>query len=68
MQMLAPGHRIRKRCQAAAQSQQDQAAKRGYLGVQLRAGAFVGNIEPDGPAQAAGIQAGDLIVRFEVRR
>jgi hypothetical protein len=51
--------------QAGAQSPQDESSKRGYLGVQLMAGAFVGNTEPDGPAQAAGIEPGDLIVRFD---
>jgi serine protease Do len=29
------------------------------------AGAFVGKTEPDGAAQAAGIESGDLIVRFD---
>ena len=51
--------------QAGAQSPQDQSSKRGYLGVQLMVGAFVGNTESEGPAQAAGIEPGDLIVRFD---
>jgi membrane-associated protease RseP (regulator of RpoE activity) len=44
---------------------QDESSKRGYLGVQLMAGALVGSTEPEGPAQAAGIEPGDLIVRFD---
>jgi membrane-associated protease RseP (regulator of RpoE activity) len=51
--------------QAGAQTAQDESSKRGYLGVQLMAGALVGSTEPDGPAQAAGIKPGDLIVRFD---
>jgi predicted metalloprotease with PDZ domain len=51
--------------QAGAQSPQDQSSKRGYLGVQLMVGAFVGSAESEGPAQAAGIESGDLIVRFD---
>jgi membrane-associated protease RseP (regulator of RpoE activity) len=50
--------------QAGTQSPQDNSAKHGYLGVQLLSGALVGSAEPDGPAQVAGIQPGDLIVRF----
>jgi hypothetical protein len=45
--------------QADAQSARDESSNPGYLGVQLMAGAFVGKTEPDGPAQAAGIEPGD---------
>ena len=51
--------------QDAQDPQGDSSSKRGYLGVQLMAGAIVGTIEPDGPARAAGIEPGDLIVRFD---
>jgi hypothetical protein len=51
--------------QAGAQSPQNESSKRGYLGVQLMMGAFVGSTESEGPAQAAGIEPGDLIVRFD---
>ena len=51
--------------QAGAQSPQAESSKRGYLGVELMSGALVTKAEPDGPAQAAGIQPGDLIVRFD---
>jgi serine protease Do len=51
--------------QATAQCPRDESLRRGYLGVQLMAGALVGNTEPDGAAQAAGIELGDLIVRFD---
>jgi hypothetical protein len=51
--------------QAGAQSPQNESSKRGYLGVQLMAGALVGSTELDGPARAAGIEPGDLIVRFD---
>jgi len=62
--LLAPMLIIFASHQAAAQIPQDESAKPGYLGIQLRAGAFVGNVEADGPAQSAGIEPGDLIVRF----
>jgi membrane-associated protease RseP (regulator of RpoE activity) len=65
--LLAPMLIIFASNQAGAQSPQDQSFKRGYLGVQLMAGALVGNTEPDGAAQAAGIEPGDLIVRFDGR-
>jgi len=51
--------------QAGAQNPQAESSKRGYLGVELMSGALVTKAEPDGPAQAAGIQPGDLIVRFD---
>ena len=51
--------------QAGAQSPQAESSKRGYLGVELMSGALVTKAEPDGPAQAAGIAPGDLIVRFD---
>ena len=63
--LLAPLLIILASHQAGAQSPQNESFKRGYLGVQLMAGALVGTTEPDGPAQAAGIQPGDLIVRFD---
>jgi C-terminal processing protease CtpA/Prc len=63
--LLAPMLIILASHQAAAQSPQNESSKRGYLGVQLMAGALVGNTESEGPAQAAGIEPGDLIVRFE---
>jgi hypothetical protein len=63
--LLAPMLIIFASNQAGAQSPQDESFKRGYLGVQLMAGALVGNTEPDGAAQAAGIEPGDLIVRFD---
>jgi membrane-associated protease RseP (regulator of RpoE activity) len=63
--LLAPMLIIFASHQAGAQGPQDESSKRGYLGVQLMTGAFVGNTEPDGPAQAAGIERGDLIVRFD---
>jgi hypothetical protein len=44
---------------------QDDSFKRPYLGVQLQGGALVGNVNDNGPAQAAGIEPGDLIVRFD---
>jgi len=44
---------------------QDDSSKRAYLGVQLQAGALVGDVNNSGPAQAAGIEPGDLIVRFD---
>jgi hypothetical protein len=44
--------------QAGAQSPHDESFKRGYFGVQLMAGAIVGNTEPDGAAQAAGVEPG----------
>jgi membrane-associated protease RseP (regulator of RpoE activity) len=62
--LLAPMLIILASHQAGAQSPQDE-SNGGYLGVQLMAGALVGTTEPDGPAQAAGIQPGDLIVRFD---
>jgi len=63
--LLAPMLIILASHQAGAQSPQDESSKRGYLGVQLMAGALIGSTEPDGPAQAAGIEPGDLIVRFD---
>jgi C-terminal processing protease CtpA/Prc len=63
--LLAPMLILLASHQAGAQSPQDESSKRGYLGVQLMAGALVGSTEPDGPAQAAGIEPGDMIVRFE---
>jgi len=51
--------------QAGAQSPQNESSTRGYLGVQLMTGALVGSTEPEGPAQAAGVEPGDLIVRFD---
>jgi membrane-associated protease RseP (regulator of RpoE activity) len=63
--LLAPMMVIFASYQANGQSPQDESSKRSYLGVQLMAGALVGSIEPDGPAQAAGIEPGDLIVRFD---
>jgi len=53
--------------QAGAQSPQNESSTRGYLGVQLMTGALVGSTEPEGPAQAAGVEPGDLIVRFDVK-
>ena len=35
--------------------------KRGWLGVQ---GAFISNLNPDGPSKAAGLQEGDVILKF----
>jgi PDZ domain len=63
--LLAPMLIIFASHQADAQSVQENSSKPGYLGIQLIAGAFVGKIESDGPAQAAGIEPGDLIVRFD---
>ena len=63
--LLAPMLIIFASSQAGAQSPQDQSSKRGYLGVQLMAGAFVASTEPDGPARAAGIEPGDLIVALD---
>jgi C-terminal processing protease CtpA/Prc len=63
--LLAPMLIIFASHQADAQSVQDESSQPGYLGAQFIAGAFVGNTEPDGPAQVAGIQPGDLIVRFD---
>lgn len=48
--------------QATAQGEPSQ---RAYLGVQLQEGALVGNVDNNGPAQASGIEPGDLIVRFD---
>jgi len=50
---------------ADAQSPQSESSNRGYLGVQLVPGAIVGNVEADGPARTAGIEPGDVIVRFD---
>jgi hypothetical protein len=44
---------------------QDGSSTRAYLGVGLQPGALVGNVNDSGPAQAAGIQPGDLIIRFD---
>ena len=44
---------------------EDNSSTRAYLGVGLQAGALVGNVSDSGPAQAAGIQPGDLIYRFD---
>jgi len=63
--LLAPMLIMFASSQAGAQNPQDDSAKRGYLGVQLLGGALIGSTEPDGPAQAAGIEPGDLIVRFD---
>jgi S1-C subfamily serine protease len=63
--LLAPMLIILASHQAGAQSPQNESSKRGYLGVQLMAGALVGNTESEGPAQAAGIESGDVIVRFD---
>jgi predicted metalloprotease with PDZ domain len=63
--LLAPMLIISASNQAGAQSPQDESFRRGYLGVQLMAGALVGSTEPDGAARAAGIESGDLIVRFD---
>jgi len=63
--LLAPMLIIFLSHQAGAQSPQGESSKRGYLGVQLLGGALVGSTEPDGPAQAAGIESGDLIVGFD---
>jgi PDZ domain len=63
--LLAPMLIIFASHQAHAQSPWDESSNRSYLGVQLIAGAFVGKTEPDGPAEAAGIEPGDLIVRFD---
>jgi membrane-associated protease RseP (regulator of RpoE activity) len=63
--LLAPMLIIFASHQADAQSVQENSSKPGYLGIQLIAGALVGKIESDGPAQAAGIEPGDLIVRFD---
>lgn len=46
-------------------SAQNESSKRAYLGVQLQGGALVGNVEDNGPAQAAGIEPGDLIFSFD---
>jgi len=45
-----------------------QSFRRAYLGVQLQAGALVGDVENNGPAQAAGIQPGDLIAGFDGKK
>jgi len=63
--LLAPMLIILASQQADAQSPQNESSKHGYLGVQLMIGALVGNTESEGPAQAAGIEPGDLIVRFD---
>jgi serine protease Do len=63
--LLAPMLIVFALHQADAQSARDESSNPGYLGVQLMAGAFVGKTEPDGPAQAAGVEPGDLIVRFD---
>ncbi len=63
--LLAPMLIIFASHQADAQSVQENSSKPGYLGIQLIAGALVGKIESDRPAQAAGIEPGDLIVRFD---
>jgi mono/diheme cytochrome c family protein len=46
-------------------SAQDDSSKRAYLGVQLQEGAPVGSVEDKGPAQAAGIEPGDVIISFD---
>jgi PDZ domain len=46
-------------------SGQDESSKRAYLGVGVQPGALVGNVDNNGPAQAAGIEPGDFIVRFD---
>jgi hypothetical protein len=46
-------------------SAQDESSKRAYLGVHIQPGALVGNVDNNGPAQAAGIEPGDFIVRFD---
>jgi mono/diheme cytochrome c family protein len=46
-------------------SAQDESSKRAYLGVQLQGGALVGSVADNGPAQAAGIEPGDLIIIFD---
>ena len=48
-----------------ATAQDEAPSRRAYLGIQLQAGALVGNVDDNGPAQAAGIEPGDLIVRFD---
>jgi hypothetical protein len=60
--LIAPMLLIFASHQATAQ---DDSSKRAYLGVQLRGGALVGTVNDNGPAQAAGIEADDLIVRFD---
>lgn len=44
---------------------QDESSRRAYFGVQLQPGALVGSVEENGPAQAAGIEVGDLIISFD---
>jgi len=44
---------------------QNESSTRAYFGVQLQPGALVGAVEENGPAQAAGIAPGDLIISFD---
>jgi len=48
--------------QAAAQ---DESSTRAYFGVQLQEGALVRDVDNNSPAQIAGIEPGDLVVRFD---
>jgi mono/diheme cytochrome c family protein len=49
-------------------SAQDESSKRAYLGVQLQAGALVESVAGNGPAQAAGIERGDMIISFDGKK
>jgi membrane-associated protease RseP (regulator of RpoE activity) len=48
-----------------------ESSQRAYLGVHIQGGALVAGVDNNAPAQAAGIEPGDVIVRFdgkEIRR
>jgi len=67
--LIAPMLLIFASYQAAAQGElpTDQAASstRAYLGIKIESGALIGSVDNNGPAQAAGIERGDLIIRFD---
>ncbi|NIF53036.1 trypsin-like peptidase domain-containing protein [Burkholderia sp. Ax-1724] len=65
-QLVSTGHVTRGRIGVGVQPLSAEQAKK--LGLDSAAGALVGSVDPSGPAQAAGLRQGDVIVAVNGKR